>query len=125
MPIDQVVHVAISTTEGESPADFRARCKAINGFPPDLFDVMEPSPALYFDPLLPALNAAHAGTGQGADLCELLGELSLNDPTQRKAMNLLIGSVAAMAGPAPDTTTTTTTGTMTGTDTGPTNHPTP
>ncbi len=52
MPIDQVVHVALSTKEGETPAAFRARCKAINGFPPDLFDVMEPSSTSYFDPLL-------------------------------------------------------------------------
>jgi hypothetical protein len=115
MPIDQIVHIAISTTEGESPAAFRTRCQKINGFPPDLFDVMEPSSTQYFTPLLAALNAAHPGTGQGADLCELIGELTLGDPSQRKAMNLLISSVATMAGPAPDTTTTTTTGTMTGT----------
>src|SRR5262249_37769265 len=84
MPSDQVVHVAISTNENESPAAFQARCKAINGFPPDLFDVMEPSSTTYFDPLLKSLNAAHSGTGQGADLCELIGELTLGDPTQRK-----------------------------------------
>ncbi len=114
MPIDQVVHVALSTTEGETPTAFRARCAAINGFPPDLFDVMEPSSTSYFDPLLKSLNAAHPGTGQGADLCELLGELTLGDPSQRKAMNLLVNSVASMAGPAPDTTTTSTTSTMTG-----------
>jgi hypothetical protein len=113
MPIDQVVHVALSTTEGESPDAFRARCKAINSFPPDLFDVMEPSSTSYFDPLLKSLNAAHPRTGQGADLCELIGELMINDPTQRKAMNMLINSVASMAGPAPDTTTTDTTSTMT------------
>ena len=104
MPIDQIVHVAVSTKEGETPAAFRARCAAINGFPPDLFDVMEPSSTQYFDPLLAALNSAHSGTGQGADLCELIGELTLTDPTQRKAMDLLISSVATMAGPAPDTT---------------------
>jgi hypothetical protein len=113
MPIGQVVHVALSTKEGETPAAFRARCKAINGFPPDLFDVMEPSSTSYFDPLLDALNTAHNGTGQGADLCELLGELTLTDPTQRKALNLLVNSIAKQAGPAPDTTTTTTTSTMT------------
>ncbi len=113
MPIGQVVHVALSTKEGETPAAFRARCKAINGFPPDLFDVMEPSSTSYFDPLLDALNSAHNGTGQGADLCELLGELTLTDPTQRKALNLLVNSIAKQAGPAPDTTTTTTTSTMT------------
>lgn len=113
MPIGQVVHVALSTKEGETPDAFRARCKAINGFPPDLFDVMEPSSTSYFDPLLDDLNAAHNGTGQGADLCELLGELTLTDPAQRKALNLLVNSIAKQAGPAPDTTTTTTTSTMT------------
>ena len=114
MPIAQIVHVALSTPEDESPAAFRARCAAINGFPPDLFDVMEPSSTSYFDPLLKSLNAAHPGTGQGADLCELFGELTLSDPNQRKALNLIINSVATMAGPAPDTSTTDTTSTMTG-----------
>ncbi len=118
MPIDQIVHVALSTKEGEAPDTFRARCAAINGFPPDLFDVMEPSSTSYFDPLLKSLNAAHPGTGQGADLCELFGELTLSDPTQRKALNLIINSVATMAGPAPDTTTTTTTSTTTMTGVG-------
>jgi hypothetical protein len=107
MPIDQVVHVAISTKEGETPAAFRARCGAINGFPPNLFDVMEPSSTLYFNPLLAALNAAHPGTGQGADLCDLLGEIGLTDETQRKSLSRLINSVASMAGPAPDTTSST------------------
>jgi hypothetical protein len=117
MPIAQVVHVALSTKEDETPGAFRARCKAINGFPPDLFDVMEPSSTSYFTPLLSSLNAANKGTGQGADLCELFGELTL-EPNQRKALNLLINSVATMAGPAPDTTTTTTTSTTTMTGAG-------
>ena len=103
MPIGQVVHVAISTKEGESPAAFRARCGAVNGFPTNLFDVMEPSPTLYFDPLMAALNAANPGTGQSADLCNLLGEL-LSDPTQRTNLNLLVNSIAsrAVAPPAAD-----------------------
>jgi hypothetical protein len=116
MPIGQIVHVALSTKEGETPDDFRARCKGINGFPPDLFDMMEPSSTSYFDPLLDSLNAAHPGTGQGADLCELFGELSVQ-PGQRNALNLIVNSVASMAGPAPDTSTTTTTMTMTTTTT--------
>lgn len=109
IPLGQVVHVAIDTKEGE-PADvFRKRCTAINGFPPNLLDVMEPSQALYFDPLTAALNAAHSGTGQTGDLCSMLGELGLSDPTQRKSVNRLVNSIASMAGPAPDTTTDSTT----------------
>jgi hypothetical protein len=109
MPIDQIVHVALSTKEGETPDAFRARCKAVNGFPPNnMFDVMEPSPALYFDPLVAALNGAHPGTGQAADLCDLIGELGLPDPADRKVLARLVNSIASMAGPAPDTTTDTT-----------------
>ncbi|HET6146925.1 MAG TPA: hypothetical protein VFH68_05295 [Polyangia bacterium] len=109
IPLGQVVHVAIDTKEGE-PADvFRKRCTMINGFPTNLLDVMEPSPALYFDPLTAALNAAHPGTGQSGDLCSLLGELGLTDPAQRTSVNRLINSIASMAGSAPDTTTDTTT----------------
>ena len=84
--------------------DFRARCKLVNGFPPNLLDVMEPSQTQYFDPLVGALNAANKGTGQGADLCNLFGEIGLTDPTQRKSLNALVNSIASMAGPAPDTT---------------------
>jgi hypothetical protein len=102
MPIDQIVHVAIRTSEGETPQAFRARCSAINGFPLNLFDVMEPSPLLYFDPLTAALNAAHPGTGQTGDLCDLLGELGRADPTQRTSLNRLVNSIAAMAGPSTD-----------------------
>jgi hypothetical protein len=107
MPIGQVVHVAISTKEGESPAAFRARCGAVNGFPANLFDVMEPSPAMYFDPLMTALNAAHPNTGQSADLCNLLGELQLNDPTQRTTLNLLVNAIASRAIAPPSTAPTT------------------
>ena len=109
IPLGQVVHVAIDTKEGEPTDAFRTRCKAINGFPANLLDVMEPSPALYFDPLTAALNAAHSGTGQSGDLCSMLGELGLSDPTQRKSVNRLVNSIASMAGPAPDTTTDSTT----------------
>ena len=105
IPLGQVVHVAIDTMEGETPDAFRKRCTGINGFPTNLLDVMEPSPALYFDPLTAALNAAHSGTGQTGDLCSMLGELGLSDPAQRKSVNRLINSIASMAGPAPDTTT--------------------
>jgi hypothetical protein len=104
IPISQVVHVAIDTKEGETPDAFRTRCKAVNGFPANLLDVMEPSQPLYFDPLVSALNTAHKGTGQAGDLCNLLGEIGLSDPGQRKSLNALINSIASMAGPAPDTT---------------------
>jgi hypothetical protein len=109
IPLGQVVHVAIDTKEGEPTDVFRKRCTAINGFPTNLLDVMEPSPALYFDPLIAALNAAHSGTGQTGDLCSMLGELGLDDPTQRTSVNRLVNSIASMPGPAPDTTTDSTT----------------
>jgi hypothetical protein len=117
IPLGQVVHVAIDTSEGETAEAFRGRCTAINGFPTNLLDVMEPSPELYFDPLTAALNAAHSGTGQTGDLCSMLGELGL-EATQRKSVNRLINSIASMAGPAPDTTTDSTTTTTTTPPTG-------
>jgi len=101
MPIKQVVHVAIATKEGESADAFRARCGAVDGFPKALFDVMEPSNNLYFGPLLSALNQANAGTGQSADLCDLLGELQ-RDPLHRPTMQRLVNSIAAEAGSAPN-----------------------
>jgi len=104
IPISQVVHVAIDTREGESPDAFRQRCTHVNGFPANLLDVMEPSQALYFDPLVSALNTARKGTGQAGDLCNLFGEILLNEPSQRTSLNGLINSIATMAGPAPDTT---------------------
>ena len=107
MPTGQVVHVAISTKEGEAPDAFRKRCSAVNGFPPNLFDVMEPSSTLYFNPLMAALNAVHDRTGQQGDMCDLLGELGLSDATQRKNLNTLINAIASRAGSAPDTTSTT------------------
>lgn len=99
MPVQQIVHVAIATTEGESPDGFIQRCSGVNGFPKALLDVMEPSPTSYFKPLLAALNAANPGTGQSADLCDLLGELQ-PDSTVHPVMDRLVDSIAAMAGPA-------------------------
>jgi len=97
MPIKQIVHVAITTKEGESMAAFRDRCAAVEGFPRNLFDVMEPSPAAYYDPLVSAVNAAHGGTGQSSDMCQLLG-------TQNQgALYSLITRVAVMAGPPSNT----------------------
>lgn len=71
--LSQVVHVAVATREGEAVDAFRARCREVPGFPVNLFDVIEPSAHVYFDPLLAALGAANPGTGQQADLCDLLG----------------------------------------------------
>lgn len=69
---EQIVHVAAATAEGQSEDDFVAACKALPGFPPNLLDVMAPSPNAYFGPLSTALNAAHPGTGQTADFCALI-----------------------------------------------------
>ena len=87
----QVVQVAIATAEGQSQSDFETKCKAVTGFPLNLLDDIGPSPNLYFTPLLAALNAAHPGTGQSADFCQLIGTM----PTA--AIQKLGSSVAALA----------------------------
>jgi hypothetical protein len=96
LPVARVVHVAIGTREGESLDAFRARCGEVPGFPRNLFDVMEPSTSSYFGPLVQALNRAHPGTGQSADLCDLLGSEA------RLSLGSLVARVAVMAGPPSD-----------------------
>jgi len=71
---EQLLHVSIATSEGESLDSFRTRCADVPGFPRTLFDVMAPSPNAYFKPLMDGLNAAHPGTGSMGDFCELIGE---------------------------------------------------
>lgn len=72
VPRANIRHLFITTREGESPADFALRCGAVPGFPRTLLDVMEPSPAAYYQPLAEKLAAA--GTeAYAADLCDLLG----------------------------------------------------
>jgi hypothetical protein len=87
----QVVQVAIATAEGQSQADFETKCKAVTGFPANVLDDIGPSPNAYFTPLMAALNAAHPGTGQSADFCQLIGSM----PTA--AIQKLGSSVAALA----------------------------
>jgi len=87
----QVVQVAIATAEGQSQADFETKCKAVTGFPLNVLDDIGPSPNAYFTPLMAALNAAHPGTGQSADFCQLIGSM----PTA--AIQKLGSSVAALA----------------------------
>jgi hypothetical protein len=87
----RVVQVAIATAEGQSETDFETKCKAVTGFPPNLFDVIGPSANLYFTPLMAALNAANPGTGQSGDFCQLIGSM----PTA--AIQKLGSSVAALA----------------------------
>jgi hypothetical protein len=70
---EQILHVAIATSEGESNSAFRTRCDAVPGFPHSLIDVIGPSPTAYFGPLMDAMNGAHSGTGQRGDFCDLLG----------------------------------------------------
>jgi hypothetical protein len=69
---EQVVQVSVATREGESETDFTTRCSGLPGFPRNLLDVMAPSQNAYFTPLMNALNAAHPGTGQAADFCDLI-----------------------------------------------------
>ena len=63
----------------------------MQGFPPNLFDVMGPSPNVYFTPLMAALNAANPGTGQSGDFCQLIGS------SPDAAIKALGNSVAALA----------------------------
>jgi hypothetical protein len=74
MPIGQLLHVAIATSEQESLDSFRTRCAKVPGFPQTLFDVVAPSQNAYFTPLANALDAVHPGTGSIGDFCELIGE---------------------------------------------------
>jgi len=96
---EQVVQVAIATSEGEDIDSFRTRCAAVPGFPINLFDVMEPSANLYFTPLMAALDASHPGTGQMADFCQLIGQ----SPTA--ALTQLGTQVAGVLGSVPHPTT--------------------
>jgi len=91
IPPSRVVQVAIATAEGQSEADFQTKCKAVTGFPLNLFDVIGPSQNVYFTPLMAALNAANPGTGQSGDFCQLIGTM----PTA--AIQKLGSSVAALA----------------------------
>jgi hypothetical protein len=91
---EQIIHVAIATTEGESLDAFRTRCSRVPGFPLNLFDVMAPSSNQFFVPLMSALNAAHGGTGHIGDFCTLIG--SQPDDAIRA---LGTGVAAAASGP--------------------------
>jgi hypothetical protein len=91
LPPTQIVQVAIATAEGQSETDFETKCKAVQGFPLNLFDVIGPSPNLYFTPLMAALNAANPGTGQSGDFCQLIGS------SPDAAIRALGNSVAALA----------------------------
>lgn len=88
---EQVVHVAIATSEGESQGDFTTRCSKLPGFPQNLLDVMGPSPSAYFQPLASALNAVNPGTAHVADFCEMI------DGKEPQNIVTLGGSVAALA----------------------------
>jgi hypothetical protein len=88
---EQVVHVSIATSENETETAFAARCGALPGFPRNLLDVMEPSSNSFFTPLMSALNAAHPGTGQKADFCEII------DGKAAQNIIALGSSVAALA----------------------------
>ena len=91
IPLEQVVQVAVATSEGESIDAFRARCAAVAGFPSNLFDIVAPSSNAYFAPLMGALNAAARGTGHVGDFCELVGT------TPEDAIKALGNAVAAVA----------------------------
>ena len=98
IPVGQIVHAAIATSEGEALDAFRTRCTAINGFPLNLFDVIAPSPNPFFTPLAADLEAAHSGTGHFADLCALIGG-SPDDAI--KSLGIAIAAVAHTSTPPP------------------------
>jgi hypothetical protein len=98
MPVGQVVHAAIATSEGEDLATFRTRCAAVDGFPLNLFDVIEPSPNSFFTPLASGLEGAHSGTGHFVDLCTMIG--SSPDAAIRSLGNAL-AAVAHTSTPHP------------------------
>lgn len=91
IPPEKIVHVSVATSEGETESAFQARCAAVPGFPRNVLDVIAPSPAAYFKPLMNGLNGAHAGTGHSGDFCSLIG----TDPTA--ALVALGSGVAAVA----------------------------
>jgi hypothetical protein len=87
---DHIVQVAVATSEGEDISAFRKRCADLPGFPPNLFDVIAPSPNAFFGPLVDTLNGAHRGTGQRGDFCELVGS-----NTAIEALGQRVASLAA------------------------------
>jgi hypothetical protein len=98
---EQVVQVAIATSEGKSESDFTTACSALPGFPRNLLDVMAPSPNLFFTPLDGALNAAHPGTGQSADFCAMIDKDGADNiaAVARGVAALANGQAAASASP--------------------------
>jgi hypothetical protein len=88
---EQIVQVAVATSEGEDLTTFRTRCGKVPGFPTNLFSVIAPSPNAYFGPLMSSLNNVHRGTGQRGDFCELIG----GSPDAIKLLGKSIASLAA------------------------------
>ena len=86
---EQIIQVSVATSEGEDITSFTQRCTHVPGFPPNLLDVIAPSPNAYFGPLMDALNGAHRGTGQRGDFCELIGN--------QDAITTLAKSIASLA----------------------------
>lgn len=97
----RVVHVSIATSEGEELTAFRTRCAEVPGFPRNLFDVIAPSPAPYFEPLMAAIRTIGGGNAHAADFCELIGS------SPEEAIKRLGNGVAAVAvsSPLPPSTT--------------------
>ena len=70
-PPDRVVHWAVTTPEAVPRAAFVDECRAREGFPSDVLDLLEPSAASLYGPLLAA--AERAGYGVAAlDFCAML-----------------------------------------------------
>ena len=67
-------HYAFVATAEQQPVDqMRQRCLAVAGFPSQVLDALQPSPARFFDPLASTMLAAQPGLSSRADLCNALG----------------------------------------------------
>ncbi len=82
--------VFLTTSEGESPADFADRCSKVPGFPVGLLDVMAPSPVKYYTDLATGLQQKgwHA---EQIDLCAAFGAAQ---PSLFEALGKRIGLAA-------------------------------
>lgn len=73
LPIDRVVHWLVHTPEAIERAAFVEACRAQEGFPSHLLDLIEPSTLEVYGPLAGALGAAGAGVTR-ASFCEVVAD---------------------------------------------------
>ncbi|MCK6548210.1 hypothetical protein L6R52_20340 [Myxococcota bacterium] len=76
-PMDRVVHWFITSDELVDRETFVERCRAYEGFPSDVLDLVDPSPKALYGPLAGALDRAGAGRVAALPLCALFTDGSL------------------------------------------------